>query len=70
MRETFIQCDHCGERVRDNTLPATQFRECYAHVVHGTPSQEKCDGKGDLCTPCYDELRGLIREFFAGPRRD
>lgn len=76
MRETFLQCDHCHERVKSNSERAGYLQPVdvsvttgHYGILAGPPSPPQAVViHGDLCDDCLEAFTEDVKMFFAGPK--
>lgn len=69
MREAFVTCDRCHARESESSISANYFQTVSADLIVNTMPARVVEA-GDLCDHCRSELEALIKEFFAGPKRE
>jgi hypothetical protein len=75
VREVFIQCDHCHERVKSNSDRAGYLQPVDVSVTSGhygalglPAPPPPASIHGDLCDDCLEAFVEDVKMFFAGPR--
>lgn len=54
MRELFIQCDNCGERVKSGSIQENRFHTVVVEIT--VNNVRSAQVHGDLCTECLSEV--------------
>ena len=69
MRESFVQCDHCHDRVKEGGVRDNFFHEVTIVMDIGCMGAQS-GKRGQLCEDCKNEIVRRIAQFFKGPEAE